>query len=230
MLILAADTSSKYCSAAVYRDGEIVSDLSVNNGKTHSQVFMPMVEQALSLCGAELSQVDAFACTVGPGSFTGVRIAVAAVKALSQAMGKPCVAVNTLRAAAYNISDAGALVCPILDARCGQVYAAVYDGVREVYPVSALALEELCDYLYAEGRSVIFTGDGVSAHRERIMARLGEAARFAPPHLGYQRAAAAAVIGAEELAAGRTVGYAELEALYLRKPQAEREYEARHGI
>ena len=229
MLILAVDTSGKYCSAAVYRDGEIVSDLAVNNGLTHSQVFMPMVDQALSLCGETIARVDAFACAVGPGSFTGVCIAVSAVKAFAQAAGKPCVPVNTLRAAAYNIADQDVPVCPVMDARRGQVYTAVYENGREIYPVSAVALSELCEFLKGTGKSVIFAGDGVGVHRPEIEYRLGSTARFAPPHLCYQRAAAAAVLGAEEFRAGRTVNYADLAAFYLRKPQAEREYDAKHG-
>lgn len=152
MLILAVDTSSKYCSAAVYRDGEIVSDLSVNNGKTHSRCLCRWWKQALSLCGSGSFRRQMRL----PARWGRVRLRAFALRwRLSKRfrrLWESRVSPSThCGRQAYNILDAGALVCPILDARCGQVYAAVYDGGREVYPVSALVLEELCDYLSAAG-------------------------------------------------------------------------------
>lgn len=231
MIILAADTSSNYCSAAVWKDGSIISDISINNGLVHSQMLMPVIEQALDNCGIEISQIDVFACSTGPGSFTGVRIAVSTVKGLAHAFGKPCAAVNTLEAAARGIYSPGNLVCALLDARRGQVYAAAYSDGKELIPPCALPVEELAEKLRSLGkdRKIIFAGDGAPVHMTALTGLLDNAL-LAPPDISYQRAASAAVLAAEAAQNGALISCFELDAFYLRKPQAEREYESKHKI
>lgn len=231
MIILAADTSSHYCSAAVWKDGNIISDISINNGLVHSQMLMPVIEQALNNCAAEFAQIDVFACSTGPGSFTGIRIAVSTIKGLAHAAGKPCVAVNTLEAAARGIYSPGNLVCALLDARRGQVYAAAYSDNIELIPPCALPVEELAERLrlLSKGRKIIFTGDGAGVHIAALTGLLDNA-RLAPPDISYQRAASAAVLASEAARRGEFISCFELDAFYLRKPQAEREYESKHNI
>jgi tRNA threonylcarbamoyladenosine biosynthesis protein TsaB len=229
--ILAADASSQYCSVALWKDQTIICDLSINNGLVHSKTLMPMIEQALTLCETDIKSIDLFAASVGPGSFTGVRIAVSTIKALAQATNKPCAAVNTLEAAYYNIIDNGQnLICPILDARRGQVYGAVYCNGQEILALQAISVDELCTFLNQKAENTVFTGDGMPIHREKINSLMGNKAIFAPPQLMYQRAAAAAQLAYRDYCNQCLLTYEELDAFYLRKPQAEREYDSRHSI
>lgn len=229
MIILALDTASRYCSAAVYRDGEIIAEQAVCCGLVHSKTVMPMVNNVLSSCSLKPEQVDVFACSSGPGSFTGIRIAVNAVKGLALPFNKPCAGVSTLEAAAEGIFAPGCVVCPVLDARCGQVYTAVYkDGTCLLEP-APVALEKLLDFLQGLNTGVIFCGDGAGLHRETAAERLGGMAHFAPAPLVYQRAAGVAAVAARMAEENRLVSCFELDAVYLRLSQAEREYEAKHN-
>lgn len=231
MIILAADASSKYCSAALLKDGEITCEIAINNGLVHSKTLMPMIEQVLSFSDVKVKDVDIFAAAVGPGSFTGVRIAVSTIKALAHAANKPCAAINTLEAAYYNIVDTNdALVCPILDARRAQVYTAVYQNRKEVLPPQALPLGELCEFLKQQESRCIFTGDGLPVHKEAIEKLMGAKAVFTEAPLMYQRAAAVAQLALRDYEKENLVTYQELSAFYLRKPQAEREYDERHKL
>lgn len=231
MIILAADTSSGYCSAAVWKDGRIISDICINNGLVHSEMLMPIIEQALFNCSLEPSGIDVFACCTGPGSFTGVRIAVSTIKGLAQAENKPCAAVNTLETAARSVFSPQSVVCSLLDARRGQVYAAAYADNSPIIMPCALPVEELaCELNKARmGRTVIFTGDGALMHMESL-SRLMKDIRLANPETAYQRAASAAQLAFEAAERGELISCFELDAFYLRKPQAEREYESRNKL
>lgn len=231
MIILAADTSSSYCSAAIWRDGRIISDICINNGLVHSEMLMPVIEQALFNCSLEIGDVDVFACCTGPGSFTGVRIAVSTIKGLAQAENKPCAAVNTLEAAAAGVYSPEAVVCSVLDARRGQVYAAAYGEESCLLSPCALMVNELASQLVnlRAGRTIIFTGDGAQVHMEALSQTLDNI-RLAPPQTVYQRAASAAQLAFEAARKNELISCFELDAYYLRKPQAEREYESRHKL
>ena len=126
MIILAIDTSASPVSAAVLRDGFLVGEFFLNTKTTHSQTLMPMVESILSLSGIGLSDIDVFAVNAGPGSFTGVRIGVASIKGMTLAQEKPCAAVSTLAAMAYGLPYTNGIVCAVMDARCSQVYNALF--------------------------------------------------------------------------------------------------------
>lgn len=230
MHILAIDTSSQYCSVAVMRDGSIVSEVCASNGLVHSKTLMPMVETALANCSMSVGQIDLFACAYGPGSFTGVRIAVSTIKGLALPGNKPCVGVNTLQAAAAGLYCPGLQVCPVLDARREQVYTAVYkDGIAVLAPC-VIPLEELMRFLLETGTTTVFTADGLSVHAQAIQAAMGNFGQIAPVPLRYQRAAGVALEAMAAAKAGQTVSCFELDALYLRKSQAEREYEDKHGV
>ncbi len=227
MRILAVDTSSQVATAAVVDGEKLVCEEILNNKLTHSQTIMPMIQSVLNKSELLVSDIDLFAAVTGPGSFTGLRIGVSAVKALSHAANKPCAAVSTLEAMAYNIPFTDKLICPIMDARRGEVYNAVYrfnDGmIEEIRPPRALTIEECCDDIRSLGVKTIFLGDGLPVFRERIKEMLGEMALFAPANLNAQMAASAAVA-----AKGKEfIEYSKLAPVYLRKSQAEREREAK---
>lgn len=225
MTILALDSSGLACSAAVWQDGAITAACRINNGNTHSETLMPLVECVLQGAGTQASRLDYIACVTGPGSFTGVRIGVSTARALSFAHGIPCIAVTSLEALA-NVPFVGT-VCPLLDARRGQVYCAAFENDERKLPERAMALEDFLADVSTLKAGYLFTGDGAAAYREQIMRALGERAYFAPAHLCLTDAAAAACV-----AAGKTEEATDGSALlpyYLRAPQAEREFGQRNG-
>ena len=226
MKILAIDTSSIYASCALLAEGDIRSEAAVNNGLVHSRSLMPMIERCLQNADTDIRQIDVFACVAGPGSFTGIRIGVCAVKGLAQALKKPCAAVNTLDCLRQNFPFAST-VCPIMDARRGQVYCAIYEEKSILLNSSAMAIEDLLALL--KGKNTVFLGDGVKVYKDTIFAALKERALFAPPHLNYTRASSAAFLAMQAAEENKLVSAAALDAIYLRKPQAEREYAAKHS-
>lgn len=225
MRILAVDTSSAVASCAVVEDEKLICEAILNNGLTHSQTIMPMIEAVMKSGGVEVSDIDLFAAVAGPGSFTGLRIGVSVVKALAHSVNKPCASVSTLEAMAYNLPFCDKPVVPIMDARRGEVYNGIYrfcDGKLTVIKKDrAIPLAELCDEIASMGEGAVFLGDGLSVFRNEITERLGEKAFFAPPSLNAQMAASAAVLAKEK----PFVEYSALAPIYLRKSQAERERE-----
>lgn len=229
MTILGIDTSSAACSAALCRDGKLLGETVMNSALTHSQTIMPAVEALLEKEGLAPNDVDVFAAVAGPGSFTGVRIGVCAVKALCLAAGRPCARVDALEAIAEGAAYEG-LICPILDARRDQVYTALFrrEGgkLSRVWEDRAEKLDELLNSLPAD-ETVYFTGDGLNTYEGRIRGRMGERALSAPMHLRVLRASAACLIAMtrpETIMDG-----SHLTPAYLRLPQAERERNERLG-
>lgn len=221
MIILAMDTSGPCASVALMQDGVITHEETARHGLTHSQTVLPMAERALECAGLQPKDVNLFACAVGPGSFTGVRIGVTTVKALAHSVGARCIGVDALEALAYGACGFNGTLAPMFDARRSQVYAAAFKGGAEFNRIGddmAAPLEEFVGTL-PEGE-VMFMGDGADANRARILA-LRPDARFAPAHMNFPRAAAICALANER--AEQSMDYLELKPLYLRAPQAERE-------
>lgn len=222
MNILAIDTSGPVCGVAVISAGAVRYSAMVLNKRTHSVNLLPMIDHALTACGMTLADMERLACVVGPGSFTGVRLGVSTVKGLAHGSGKPCAAVNALEALALSAGAFDGILCPIQDARAGQVYGAAfrYGAVRpeRLMPDTPLRLEEYAERLMGLGDRFLFTGDGMPVHRARLAAMLGERAVFARPSAAFLDPAVAAELGA----VSEPVDYTELKPLYLRAPSAER--------
>ena len=233
MNILALDTSGPVCGVAVCQDGRVLYESAAVNRFTHSVSLMPMIDEAFARCGLAFAQIDLLACVVGPGSFTGVRIGVSTLKGLAHGAGKPCVAVNALEALACGVGDRQALICPIQDARAGQVYGAAFrEGMppTRVLADEAAKLEQFLDHALAaagENQSLCFVGDGVAVCRAAIEARLGARAVFPPAQLAYLRPSAVALLADAHRA--EATDYLGLMPHYLRAPQAERARAARIG-
>ncbi len=227
MNILAVDSSALTATVAVMADGEIKGEMSFTTALTHSQTVMPMIDELLKNINMKISEIDLFAASTGPGSFTGLRIGIGTVKGLSYGTGKKVCGISTLEALAHNISCTDLLIAPIMDARRSEVYNALYryvDGtLTEVTAPRALALSDLLSEIREK---VIFVGDGVKVYKEKIKESLGENAVFAPPQHTLQRAASVAFAALNKEA----VSPEELGVIYLRKPQAEREREERIGL
>ena len=224
MTILAVDTSGPCAGAALWRDGAIIYETTACVGLTHSQTSMPLIARTLSESGLAPADVDLFAAVTGPGSFTGVRIGVCEVKGLAHAAEKKAVAVDALEALGMNAPFFDGVICPILDARRGQVYCAAFRGgegrPERLLDDDAVALETFISRL-PEGEKCLFLGDGLNVHYDKARALLGERAVKAPANMAYLRAASACVLAA--LDKDRAVEPMRLEPLYLRAPQAERE-------
>lgn len=227
MIILALDTSSRAASCALLAEGELLGEFFGNAGLTHSQTILPMVKTLLESVRIRIQDVDRFAVTNGPGSFTGLRIGLAAVKGMAMEPARPCAAVSTLEALAHNLRGFDGYVVPAMDARRAQVYTALFRGrggrLARIREDEAVSVEELGGHLAAlpGGAPVTLVGDGARLCLERLGGIVGTL-RMAPAHLLHQRAASAALLAAE-LPEGRWQDAAELSPAYLRLPQAERE-------
>ncbi len=219
MKLLVIDTSGPVCGTAVMDEEKVYSEYTAQNKNTHSASLMPMIESALEAAGTGLDGLDAVAAVTGPGSFTGVRIGVATAKGLAHGAGLPCIAVNALEALDESAGEFDGVVCPIQDARAGQVYGAAFPNGERLIPDAPMILEEYLDTVSALGERFLFTGDGAPVFRERITIILGERAVFAPPHRGYLRPSAA---GSIAIRRGETTDYLHLEASYLRPPNAQK--------
>lgn len=224
MKILAIDTSALTATAAILSEDTLIGEISTTTKLTHSQTIMPMIDELLKKVSLDITDIDIFACSEGPGSFTGLRIGIGTIKGLAYGLGKPVVGVSTLEALAHNIDVTDLIICPVMDARRGQVYNGLYrynEGVLEcIAEPRALSIEELCEELT---KKTIFVGDGVNVHKEKIKELLGENAVFTSPQNLLQRAGSVAYAALSKEA----VSAEDLTAVYLRKPQAEREREER---
>lgn len=231
MNLLALDTSGPVAGVALMQQGVVTHEISARHGLTHSQVAMQMVDAALSAASLSPADIDLFVAVAGPGSFTGVRICVCAVKAMAHATNRPALAIDALEALAANIYAFDGLVCPILDARRDQIYCAAFragegDAPARVLPDAALALEDFLTAL-PEGARCLFLGDGAAIHRDLIAGRLGARALFAPAQHCFVRAACACHLASlRPQAAG---DHLSLSPIYLRLPQAQRERAQREG-
>ena len=229
MNILAVESSGLVASAAVYEDGRISAEYTLNYKMTHSETLMPAIEEICGKTGLDLGKLDYIACSMGPGSFTGLRIGAATAKGLALALDKPIIPVPTLDSMAYNVYDTNKAVCPIMDARRHQVYTAVYRWEKgellRLTDYIAADIDEVMEKAASFGEEVIFLGDGTTVYRDKILSRKGFS--IPPPHAVFQRAALVAVLGERLAGRGVFVPGGEFKPFYIRKPQAERELEER---
>ncbi len=229
MYILGIDTCCMAATSAVIADDRLVAQVVQNNNKTHSQSIMPMIDFMLTQTELSIKDIDGFAVAVGPGSFTGVRIGVATIKALAHPFNKPCIPVSTLEALAYNVAPFDGIICPILDARRNQVYTASFLNNERLTDDRALSVEELVDELKATDKNIIFVAVVISAYAEKIKSALGDKAVFASRSLRMNLASSVAEIGYEKMLNNETCSYSDLKPTYLRMSQAERERLERLG-
>ena len=231
MKILALESTAVAGSAALVEDEKVLGEFYCNTALTHSQTLMPMVEQLLACTRTALEDVDLFAVTAGPGSFTGVRIGVSSVKGMAMALEKPCCAVSTLEAMACGASLVEGLVCALMDARCGQVYTALFrvsgGRVERLTKDSAVSAAEAAAACAAwPGEKLYLAGDGAA-----LCAPLPEFralnAVLLPEPVRYQRASGAARAALAMAGRGEVLSADRLAPIYLRVPQAERELKKR---
>lgn len=224
MKILSLDTSATVATVAIAEDSRILAEYTVDNKNTHSESLLPMIEAVLSSLSLKISDIDLFALSSGPGSFTGVRIGAATVKGLAFGKDTPCVEVSTLEALAYNLVIRQGLICPVMNARRSQVYTALFrsDGERltRLMPDSALAISELDEILAKYEEPISLVGDGYDITEEALK----NTSLFPTPSARRnQSAASVAAIAFDSFKNGRAVTSEALSVNYLRPSQAERE-------
>ncbi len=226
MLILAFETSAKAGSAALLEDGVLLGESYQNTGLTHSQTLMVMAQDLLNTAGKAVTDVTHTAVAEGPGSFTGVRIGVAAAKGFAWGREIPCCGVSTLEAMALGLGIYEGYVCPVMDARRNQVYNALFyvnHGVLERRSEDrAIALSDLAQELKALDGPIFLVGDGSNLCHRTLSGEIPNLI-LPPEHKLHQRAAGVALAAAQKIAAGASCDGAALTPNYLRLSQAERE-------
>jgi tRNA threonylcarbamoyladenosine biosynthesis protein TsaB len=224
MRILGIDTSTSCGSLGIIDDDEVVAEYALLRDETHSTLLVPAIQALLKEARLGLDEIDCMAVSLGPGSFTGLRVGLSAVKGLALAAERPVVGVPTLDALASNLPFTPYLICPLLDARKGEVYTALYKdgedgGVEQLTPYQVLAPLDLLEKIPPQ--ETIFLGDGVEAYGELIEERLGAKAFFAPPHLRFLRGSTVAEIGLTRFKQGKKDDITSLVPIYVRPSDAE---------
>jgi tRNA threonylcarbamoyladenosine biosynthesis protein TsaB len=223
MLILAVDTSSKSASIALLRDDDVLSETFFNLDVNHSVVLLPALHHLLRLSRIELNEIDLFACTRGPGSFTGLRVGASTIKGLALATEKPIAGVSTLEALAFNITCSKIIVCPMLDAKKDQVYTALYRTAQD-YTLEEIKSERVTDvrgFLQCIDEEVIFVGDGSVKYAGLISDMLPGKCYFTSGCHQYVRAAVVGVLGKKKYSEGDVLDSVTFAPVYLRASEAE---------
>lgn len=223
MKILSLDSSSVTASVAVTENGAVLSEKFINNGLTHSQTLMPMVEEILNDIDIPIEDIDLFSITNGPGSFTGVRIGISAVKGMADALNKKCIAVSTLEAIAEPLKNEDVIACAVMDARCNQVYTAYFNLGNRLCEDKAILIDDLGEEIREYNKKVVFIGDGSLLCYERLNEIIQDC-EVANEDIRYVHGSSVGFVAEEKIKDGEEpVNSENLVPFYLRLPQAERE-------
>ncbi len=223
MKILSLDSSSVSASVAITENKTVLAENFINSGLTHSQTLMPMVEKTLLDANASIKDIDLFAITNGPGSFTGVRIGIASLKGMADALGKKCVAVSTLEAIAKPLENEDVIACAVMDARCNQVYTAIFQNGKRLCDDKAVLIDELGEELKSYNKKVVFIGDGSILCYEKLKDVVTNAV-VADESIRYVHGVSVGFVAEDKIKNGeKPIDSSKLVPFYLRLPQAERE-------
>ncbi len=233
MKILALDSSATAASVALLEDEFIIGEFYIHTKRTHSQTLLPMIDALLTNTSVSINEIDLFAVSNGPGSFTGIRIGVAAIKGMAMALKKPCVAVSTLWAMAAMHIDKDGMICAVMDARCNQVYNALFriskGKIERMTEDRAILIDDLKNELTNYEEIINLVGDG-SILCYNNFGSLLENVRLSAEQSRYQKAFGVGMVGLEKYRLGEIVSAEELLPSYLRLPQAERELKKRLSL
>ncbi len=248
MIVLAVDSSSKVATVALMKDEKLLGEITLNDKKQHSVILMTIIQELLKNNNLSVDDIDGYVVSKGPGSFTGLRIGMATIKGLSFGSSKPYVSISSLDALALSVSNFDGLICPIMDALRNSVYTSLYSGqsnftndrnelenpnIKSDLPVtleklldySALDVDELIEIIKTKNEKVIFIGDGVDKYKDYLIDNCPNC-YFPPNHLNLVRASSLGELGSILLKNG-DFDDPNSAPFYLKKPQAEREYEQR---
>jgi tRNA threonylcarbamoyladenosine biosynthesis protein TsaB len=224
MKILGLDTATLRGSLGIIDDDEVVAEYALQREETLSARLLPAIQTLLAEARLDLHEIDGIAVSLGPGSFTGLRVGLSAVKGLALATEMPVAGIPTLDALACNIPFTPYQICPLLDARKGQIYTALYKNraggfLEQVTPYQVLSPAALIEAI--PHQETVFLGDGVEVCREVITQRLAEKALFAPLHLGFLRGTTVAELGLKRIRRGEADDISALVPIYVRPSDAE---------
>ena len=227
MYILAIDTSGSALSVALLDDEAIRAEVFLNTGMNHSIHLLPAIKYVYEQAGLNTDATDLFVCTIGPGSFTGLRIGVGTIKGLAMAVGKPVVGISSLEVLAANIAPVSMNICPMLDAQRGQIYTALYKMDGDFLPIR-IGEERVADvelFLKELAEKTIFLGSGAIKHAQIIKKILPDMSILAPERHCYNRAAVAGILGMKKFQEGKTSDALTFAPLYMRPSEAEKKFE-----
>ena len=223
MIVLGIDSSTKTASVSICDNDKVIVDFTLNHTRTHSEKLLEMIDMALKISKLDISDIDAFAVTKGPGSFTGLRIGLATIKGLCHALNKPCYLTSTISALFESVNNEYSndiIYAPIMDARRNEVYAGAFLNGERIIEDSALPISDFIDKLKEfEFKKIVFTGDGVYSNIEIIKEKLNDKCSFAPEHLINGCGAGVIKSAIKE---NNKVTYDNILPSYLRPSQAER--------
>ncbi len=227
MKILALESSAVSAGAAICEDGKLLGESFINIGLTHSQTLLTLVNQVLESTNLSHSDIDVYAVSAGPGSFTGIRIGVATVKGFAFANDKPCYGISTLEAMAWSVAGSNTLICPVMDARCMQVYTAIFQSTNgniiRLTEDDAIKVDALADLLKMQKRKTMLIGDGAEKFFDKLK-DAGADVYLAPCSIRQQHASGVAIAAWQYKCNGtEPIQSAQLVPCYLRLSQAERE-------
>jgi tRNA threonylcarbamoyladenosine biosynthesis protein TsaB len=223
MITLAIDTSAKTVSIALLEGENLLVETFFNLGINSSILLMPAIEDAFQKSGLSVDQVDLWVCTLGPGSFTGLRIGIGTIKGMAMASGRPIAGVSTLEALAFNGIHADKLICPMMDAQKGQIYTALYSSdsclsLKRIGDERIIDTDAFWDFIHDD---VLFLGDGAIKYRDRIREILPDKSSFAAPQLHTVRASVVGLLGLRQYARGEVLDLLTFAPHYLRLSEAE---------
>ena len=224
MKVLGVDTSSPCASLGIIDDGDVLAETTICLPDTHSARLIPSIEALLKDARVDLAQLDGMAVSIGPGSFTGLRVGLSTIKGLALATRTPVVGVPTLDALAQNLCFARQIICAMIDARKGEMFVALYrgvgnQGITRLTPYLAVSPERLPEVIPQE--ETIFVGNGTGIWQNIIRERLGGRALFSPGYLSVVRGAVVAELGRRRMLAGEADELASLVPIYVRPSDAE---------
>lgn len=221
--LLVIDSSGATLAVCVMKNNEVLASFNENTGLTHSCTLMPKIIEMIEKSKISLDDIDYYVCSNGPGSFTGLRIGISAMKGLCHAKNKKMVAVSTLDGLMNNIEEFDGLICPIIDARRKEVYTALYHNGDKILDDCGISLNELFEIIKKNGKKVIFCGDGVISYKDYIKESLGELCFFADEESCLQNAVSVGKVALEKIENGEVLHYSEFSASYLKPSQPERQ-------
>ncbi len=221
MRILAVDTATPTCSVAIHDAAGVVCELTLGQGRTHSTQLLGLIQSALSAARLAAAEIEGFGVTIGPGSFTGLRIGLGVIKGLAFALGRPAVGISSLEALAHPWRGWPGVICPLLDARKGEVYFNHFVSNTDGYRAPGADAVGPVEAALADGPDpCLFVGDGARLYRERIIAALGERARFAGSGFDPIRGSSVAELARARLLRDPRSDAALLVPRYVRRPDA----------
>ncbi|MBV4419995.1 tRNA (adenosine(37)-N6)-threonylcarbamoyltransferase complex dimerization subunit type 1 TsaB [Clostridium tyrobutyricum] len=234
MKILSLDSSTESATCSVLSEEKLYGEITFNYKKQHSVILMPIIDSLLKNIHMDINSLDGFVISKGPGSFTGLRIGAAVIKGLSQGSGKPFSAVSSLDALAYNLAYTSGIICPILNALRGNVYTALYKfqnfEFKRISEYQIISMDDLINKLNSMKQSVCFVGDAVTIFKQSILDNMEVKVGFAPTNLNIVRSSSLGELGLKLIKDGKCDNLYTFSPFYLRKSQAEREYERKAKI